>query len=175
MSRIIYIKCDRCGKQYLPDENNKVGYIGMTWKNPETDDLENGVTPYEHCDFCETCMKAISDFIESRVVIEQLAPPEVDIVIPKHDKPSEEGPATEEGGEAPQKGGEPSEEPKPKKNPPKKKGVDTGKIKALSDAGWSKAKIADEMGISIKAVYYHLDKIKQQGGDADDRNGEGQA
>ena len=167
MSRIMYVKCDRCGKQFIPDAQHKVGWIGMTWRIPETDDLESGVTPYEHCDFCETCMKAISDFIEG-AVIEEEAPPEVEIVV-------NEPPATEDGGEAPQKGGEPSEEPKPKRNPPKKKGVDTGKIKALSDAGWSKAKIADEMGISIKAVYYHLDKIKQQGGDADDRNGEGQA
>ena len=167
MSRIMYVKCDRCGKQFIPDDQHKVGWIGMTWRIPETDDLESGVTPYEHCDFCETCMKAISDFIEG-AVIEEEAPPEVEIVV-------NEPPATEDGGEAPQKGGEPSEEPKPKRNPPKKKGVDTGKIKALSDAGWSKAKIADEMGISIKAVYYHLDKIKQQGGDADDRNGEGQA
>ena len=174
MSRITYVKCDRCGKQFIPDDQHKVGWIGMTWRIPETDDLENGVTPYEHCDFCESCMKAISDFIESRVVIEQLAPPEVDIVIPKHDEPVEEESA-EDGEEAPQKGGEPSEEPKPKKNPPKKKGVDTGKIKALSDAGWSKAKIADEMGISVKAVYYHLDKIKQQGGDADDRSGASEA
>ena len=167
MSRIMYVKCDRCGKQFIPDAQHKVGWIGMTWRIPETDDLESGVTPYEHCDFCETCMKAISDFIEG-AVIEEEAPPEVEIVV-------NEPPATEDGGEAPQKGGEPSEEPKPKRNPPKKKGVDTGKIKALSDAGWSKAKIADEMGISIRAVYYHLDKIKQQGGDADDRNGEGQA
>ena len=172
MSRIMYVKCDRCGKEFVPDAQHKVGWIGMTWRIPETDDLESGVTPYEHCDFCENCMKAISDFIEG-AVIEEEAPPEVEIVIPKHDEPVEKAPATEEAGEAPQNGGEPSEEPKPKKNPPKKKGVDTGKIKALSDAGWSKAKIADEMGISVKAVYYHLDKIKQQGGDADDRDGEG--
>ena len=168
MSRIIYIKCDRCGKQYLPDADHRVGYIGMTWKDPETDDLENGVTPYEDCDFCPDCMKAISDFIEG-AVIEEEAPPEVEVVIPKHDDPAEEG------GEAPQKGGEPSEHKKTKKSPPKQKGLDRGKIKALHDAGWPASKIADEMGVSTKAIYYHLRQILYEGGDADDRNGESEA
>lgn len=166
MSRIMYVKCDRCGKQFIPDAQHKVGWIGMTWRIPETDDLESGVTPYEHCDFCESCMKAISDFIEG-AVIEEEAPPEVEIVV-------NEPPAAEEDGEAPQKGGEPSEEPKPKKNPPKAKGIDKGKIKALHDAGWNASKIADEMGVSPQTINYHLRRILY-GGDADDRNGESEA
>ena len=166
MSRIMYVKCDRCGKQFVPDAQHKVGWIGMTWRIPETDDLESGVTPYEHCDFCENCMKAISDFIEG-AVIEEESSPEVDIVV-------NEPPAAEEDGEAPQKGGEPSEEPKPKKNPPKAKGIDKGKIKALHDAGWNASKIADEMGVSPQTINYHLRRILY-GGDADDRNGESEA
>ena len=166
MSRIMYVKCDRCGKEFVPDAQHKVGWIGMTWRIPETDDLESGVTPYEHCDFCESCMKAISDFIEG-AVIEEEAPPEVEIVV-------DEPPAAEEDGEAPQKGGEPSEEPKPKKNPPKAKGIDKGKIKALHDAGWNASKIADEMGVSPQTINYHLRRILY-GGDADDRNGESEA
>lgn len=166
MSRIMYVKCDRCGKQFIPDAQHKVGWIGMTWRIPETDDLENGVTPYEHCDFCETCMKAISDFIEG-TVIEEEAPPEVEIVV-------NEPPVAEEDGEAPQKGGEPSEPKKAKKNPPKAKGIDKGKIKALHDAGWNASKIADEMGVSPQTINYHLRRILY-GGDADDRNGEGEA
>lgn len=166
MSRIMYVKCDRCGKQFMPDAQHKVGWIGMTWRIPETDDLESGVTPYEHCDFCESCMKAISDFIEG-AVIEEEAPPEVEIVV-------NEPPTAEEGREDPQKGGEPSEEPKPKKNPPKAKGIDKGKIKALHDAGWNASKIADEMGVSPQTINYHLRRILY-GGDADDRDGESEA
>lgn len=161
MSRIMYVKCDRCGKQFIPDAQHKVGWIGMTWRIPETDDLESGVTPYEHCDFCESCMKAISDFIEEE------APPEVEIVV-------NEPPATEEDGEAPQKAEEPSKPKKAKKNPPKAKGIDKGKIKALHDAGWNASKIADEMGVSPQNINYHLRKILY-GGDADDRNGESEA
>ena len=166
MSRIMYVKCDRCGKQFLPDDQHKVGWIGMTWRIPETDDLESGVTPYEHCDFCETCMKAISDFIEG-TVIEEEAPPEVEIVV-------NEPPAAEEGGEAPQKAEEQPKPKKVKKNPPKAKGIDKGKIKALHDAGWNASKIADEMGVSPQNINYHLRKILY-GGDADDRNGESEA
>ena len=44
-------------------------------------------------------------------------------------------------------------EEKPKKE---KKRIDTGKIKALKKAGWSVAKIADEMRCSVATVYNHL-------------------
>lgn len=46
------------------------------------------------------------------------------------------------------------EEPKPKKAP--KKPLDHGKIIALHKAGWSMAKIADEMNCSQGAVYSHI-------------------
>ena len=171
MSRIIYIKCDRCGKQFMPDTTHRVGFIGFKWRDVETDDLLDDANPFEEKDFCERCMEDIGRYIEG-AVIEEEAPPEVEVVIPKHDEPAEEEPA-EDGGEAPQNGGEPSEEPKPKKNPPKQKGLDRGKIKALHDAGWPASKIADEMGVSAKAIYYHLRQILYEGGDADDRDGEG--
>ena len=172
MSRITYVKCDRCGKQFIPDAQHKVGWIGMTWRIPETDDLESGVTPYEHCDFCENCMKAISDFIEG-AVIEEEAPPEVEIVV-------NEPPAAEEDGEAPQKAEEPPEPKKAQKNPPKQKKLDVDKIISLYTAKepltpWTPEKIAAEMHCTVQAVRYHLKKEGLIGGDADDRNGEGQA
>lgn len=37
-------------------------------------------------------------------------------------------------------------------------GVDTGKIYALSDAGWKPAKIADEMGLSEQTIRKYLTK-----------------
>ena len=172
MSRIMYVKCDRCGKEFVPDAQHKVVWIGMTWRIPETDGLESGVTPYEHCDFCENCMKAISDFIEG-AVIEEEAPPEVEIVV-------NEPPAAEEDGEAPQKGGEPHKPKKTKKNPPKQKKLDVDKIISLYTAKepltpWTPEKIAAEMHCTVQAVRYHLKKEGLIGGDADDRNGEGQA
>lgn len=39
--------------------------------------------------------------------------------------------------------------------------VDRGKVKALHDAGWSPAKIADEMGCSYQIVYRILEKFRE--------------
>lgn len=46
----------------------------------------------------------------------------------------------------------------------KRKKVDVGKIGALHKAGWSGAKIADEMGLSDKQVYYYLKKVEANDG-----------
>lgn len=56
----------------------------------------------------------------------------------------------------------PEEEPKakPKKQPQK---IDHGKIMALHKAGWSVAKIADEMKCSEQAVRNHLQKEEANG------------
>lgn len=43
-----------------------------------------------------------------------------------------------------------------KPNPRKRKAFDVGKAKALRDAGWSVAKIADEMRVSEPTVRKHL-------------------
>ena len=45
-----------------------------------------------------------------------------------------------------------------KKEEPKPKNIDVGKLWALRDAGWSVAKIADELRCSEKTVYYHMSK-----------------
>lgn len=50
----------------------------------------------------------------------------------------------------------------PKKPVPKRKPVDTGKIKALREAGWAVSKIADEMGVTETAIYNHLKKIREE-------------
>ena len=39
------------------------------------------------------------------------------------------------------------------------KGIDTGKIKALRDAGWTPKKIADELKVSPSTITYHLKRL----------------
>lgn len=45
MSRIIYVKCDRCGKEFVPSETQRIGWIGLNWQNPDTDDLTEDKNP----------------------------------------------------------------------------------------------------------------------------------
>lgn len=45
----------------------------------------------------------------------------------------------------------------------KKPPIDDGKIMALSRAGWSVAKIADEMGVTSNTIYNHIKKMEEKG------------
>lgn len=47
-------------------------------------------------------------------------------------------------------------------NKPIPKNIDKGKVKALWLAGWSETKIADEMGVSVAAISYHIKNIAQE-------------
>lgn len=51
---------------------------------------------------------------------------------------------------------------KPKTTGRKKLELDWGKAKACRDAGWSYAKIADELGCSEQTVYNHFKQEVQQ-------------
>ena len=54
------------------------------------------------------------------------------------------------------------EAPKMKTAPAKRiVAVDWGKAKALRKAGWSLAKIADELGVSVPTVSQHLKEVKE--------------
>lgn len=44
----------------------------------------------------------------------------------------------------------------------KRMNVDIGKMKALREAGWSYAKIADEMRISVGSVHNHLKQAEEE-------------
>ena len=49
-----------------------------------------------------------------------------------------------------------------KNSPPTKKTIDRGKVKALHEAGWSNAKIADEMKCSTWSVSMILKELREQ-------------
>lgn len=70
-----------------------------------------------------------------------------------------------EQAEEPEQGEEPEEPEEPKEEPEetqKRLPVDKGKIQALTNAGWSAAKIADEMGISTGAVYNYRSMMRKE-------------
>lgn len=60
------------------------------------------------------------------------------------------------------------ESTKRKPNPGRTKVLDEGKIKALRVAGWSIAKIADEMGVSVPTIANRLKKIMEAANGTDD-------
>ena len=61
---------------------------------------------------------------------------------------------TIEFGPAEPENAQPAAPPQPVRKP--KKTVDVGKLIALYNAGWSVAKIADELGVSTRTVYNYL-------------------
>lgn len=76
-------------------------------------------------------------------------------------EPLQEEPAQEEP--KPEPKAEPTK-PAPKKPAPKKntKPIDKGKIGALHRAGWSAAKIADEMKLGLSTVYKIIKEIQEE-------------
>lgn len=115
---------------------DRIGYVAAGWKAPSDNSFLNK-NPYEHADFCEFCMNVIVACIDN-----------VDIV-------REEPEAVEDPVE---------EEPEPVKKAPQKKTVDKGKVGALSKAGWSNAKIADEMGVSSERIRQILKELEVKNG-----------
>ena len=57
---------------------------------------------------------------------------------------------------------EKAESPKAVKSGVKRKTLDWGKIQALHDAGWSHAKIADEMGATTGTISSGLSKLRKE-------------
>ncbi len=128
------IICDRCGAEIPKD--GRIGYVAVAWQSP-TDGtiLEN--SPYEGMDFCEKCIKDIVSVIDFKI-----------LSAPETEAPDQE---EEEVVERIQK-------------TPSKKSVDKGKVGALSKAGWSNAKIADEMGVSSERIRQILKELEVKNG-----------
>ena len=76
-------------------------------------------------------------------------------------KPIEAEPLQDEPKPEPKKT---ASKPAPKKTAPKKntKPIDKGKIGALHRAGWSAAKIADEMKLGLSTVYKIIKEIQEE-------------
>lgn len=109
MSRIMMIKCDRCGCEI----HTKCTYRMMAYVT-ELDGKKCIAQPYEaemEREYCDSCLTDILDYM--------------------HKKPGSKG-----------KNSKPAARQK----------LDIGKVLALKKAGWSNAKIADELGVSAATV-----------------------
>lgn len=140
---MIKIICDRCGAEMK--ENEEVGYVAIgVNSNPLSNDvMYNSGVITNH--FCADCINKIKDFMKSEPVIDPAPKPK-----PKAKskvKPPDILSAT----------------PEPEK--PKRRKIDIGKIMALKNAGWSREKIADEMGMTPNAVSNAVYAYKKKRGE----------
>ncbi len=147
------VYCDRCGADITAQE--AYGLIWMDYRDYEiTLDMFYD-SPWPDRDYCESCMAEILDFIKIKpgckaapAVEEKKEEPVVAPEVPKVEDVEEKA------------------EPKPKKVAKatgKKKPLDKGKIGALYKAGWSVAKITDEIGCHKSAVYNALAELRGKG------------
>ena len=131
------IICDRCGKEIKDPIGLRMAYVDI-----ETGELLDPVitkNQYDR-DYCENCAKAILQFAE------------------KAEGLSIGYKATEKNETLAK------EEPEKQDNQGKRTKLDIGKVMTLKNAGWSAAKIADEMGTTAQniysAVHYHKKKMQ---------------
>lgn len=141
---MIKILCDRCGKE-MKEHGEDIGYIIMGVNvNPMKGVVlmqgDDGLNIDSH--YCPDCMNEIKAFIQNRKNMSLLSTNPQKTVSEPHETLS-----------------------KPEKTERKgRKRIDIGKIMALKNAGWSNAKIADEMGMNPQAVanaiYQHKKKCE---------------
>lgn len=108
-------------------EEGRIGYVSMMQRSKEGDLC--GDNPFENMDFCPECMELIGKFVSNE-------------------------PATRLQEKTPRAAA--GRKKKTEKLKPGPKKVDTGKIRALDDAGWTYDSIADEMGLSTATVQKYL-------------------
>lgn len=160
MSKVTIIRCDRCGREI--EEKHTFRFM------PQVVDLDGNLEPqqpYEdemERDYCEECKQAIIDFMHSSPVAVQVQDvPKVDSVPEKESAPAEDVPEESTPEEtAVLESVLPADTPKTD-GKFKKKTIDVGKVKALRNAGWSIAKIADEMGFTQQSIYNCLSRLER--------------
>lgn len=163
--RKIVIKCDRCGKEI---EGNPIKIIpeyahresGDLWPDGNTKDNIAYEQEMIDKDFCEECVRKILRYSQGGMkpnpefeqavqeMIKDDTPPNVKpdntIDMAQIDKLEEIVKEVEE----------------PKRG---RQRLDTGKIMALTKAGWPASKIAEEMGVNPQAIYDARCRLKKEG------------
>lgn len=136
--------CDRCGARIPLD--GRFGKIAWAIGTIEEETAKEE-SPYDNMDFCESCMAEIRQVIEHK--------PETPEQLPAAEAPEEppqaETPERIQNAETPEK---------PRRG---RKAIDEGKICSLTNAGWSAAAIADDMGLSEPTVRNRQRLLREEG------------
>ena len=170
MSVVKRVICDRCQKEIEESYQIRIGKIHRLKEQESVERAEFELVPeiMDEVDLCRDCVHEVLLGAMLFDVCQQLmdAAEKEDTAdeaedAPEAEEPKEEPAAEEPGKEEPVK----AEEPEPVKEvPPTAKGgrkIDVGKLFALYEGGWMPEEIARDLGCSVAAVKYHLDKKKK--------------
>ena len=170
MSVVQRVICDRCQKEIEESYQIRIGKIHRLKEQESVERAEYDLVPkiLDDVDLCRDCVHEVLSGAMLFDVCQQLmdAAEKEDTAdeaedAPEAEEPKEEPAAEEPGQEEPVK----AEEPEPVKEvPPTAKGgrkIDVGKLFALYEGGWMPEEIARDLGCSVAAVKYHLDKKKK--------------
>ena len=170
MSVVKRVICDRCQKEIEESYQIRIGKIHRLKEQESVERAEFELVPeiMDEVDLCRDCVHEVLSGAMLFDVCQQLmdAAEKEDTAdeaedAPEAEEPKEEPAAEEPGKEEPVK----AEEPEPVKEvPPTAKGgrkIDVGKLFALYEGGWMPEEIARDLGCSVAAVKYHLDKKKK--------------
>lgn len=136
----LHYYCDKCGKEITDTVYSPI------WGElyPAADENYNRDGDIINVDVCEACKDEAEKMIFGLFHPEE----EAETEITENDKNSEE---SDENAQIP-----PENEEKPTRGNGRRSDLDDGKILALRRAGWSLAKIAEEMGVSQGTISNHL-------------------
>ena len=164
------IICDRCGKEIFTD---RIGYVAINWRARSDDSLIQA-NRYENCDFCEHCMREITeviDFIDTAPDVVEAKPEAVEATVVE--LPEAVNEVLEDGSDEDQDKDpdedeaalweDEEEEPEPEPDPPPvvKKGVNYTKLRELVKSGKKPQEISAELGITMKQYYYARKRAEQ--------------
>lgn len=140
--RVTIIRCDKCNEVIEGDP-----YKLKVMQEEINGDLDYARTELDGYDLCENCIAELIDvvgaFIKPELVSdkapENIPVNDADVVIVPEDQ-TEPEPKETRGG--------------------RKNNCDTGKVRALYEAGWAVREIAGEFGVSDQTVYNWLKQLK---------------
>ena len=132
--------CDKCGKEITGTVFSPLwGELAL-----DGDGNYNRDGDIINIDICGACLEEVTRTLVNSVKAEEK--------ITENDKNSEKN----------------DEKPRKKSKGGNKSTLDDGKIMALHRAGWTNAKIADEMGVSGWTIGQHIQKMEAGGAFVDD-------
>lgn len=136
MRKVLFF-CDKCGQELNDDRQT----VTLSWQSDDPIDLCSDCA----CDIVHTLEWFLNESQKIDEVAEEVGElPDVEEDLPFVDVPAEE-PTQEE----------------PKKD--KRNKIDTGKIKALYNAGWPVKEIATEMHLANSVISNALYRLRQKG------------